>query len=173
MPRVWTPLKAICAALAFVLLMAAFTTSEGRAQSSGSEVITEEEAEAFFRTWVGMIDANTPVEEYLKYLPDGDFEQWSYTNAEIKNVAELRAYFEAAWGTIKQNSNDILSIETADGEEGRVEVIANVDWTAVTADDHTIQMPLTYRVTVGRGASSNDVEGRHPKIFKYAIRPTQ
>ncbi|MEM1390936.1 MAG: hypothetical protein AAGG45_07625, partial [Pseudomonadota bacterium] len=52
--------------------------------------LSEADAEAFFRQWLAMIDANTPLDAYLKYLPDGEFEQWSYTNAEIKNISELR-----------------------------------------------------------------------------------
>ncbi|MEM8537346.1 MAG: hypothetical protein AAGF56_05730, partial [Pseudomonadota bacterium] len=127
----------------------------------------------FFRTWVGLIDANAPVDAYLKYLPDGEFERWSYTNAEIRNVDELRAYFEAAWGTIKQNTNNVTNIDTFKEPNGRVRIVADVDWTAVTADGQTINMPLVYTVTVGVGASSNDVEGAHPKIFSYMVRSAE
>ncbi|MEM9967604.1 MAG: hypothetical protein AAF755_05835 [Pseudomonadota bacterium] len=166
-------LKTTCTALAIALTVGAAAISEIRAQTREPAAITEAAAEAFFRTWLGMIDAKAPVEQYLKYLPDGEFEQWSYTNAEIKNVAELRAYVEAAWGSIKQNTNVVKRIETVTEESGRVRIVADVDWTAVTADDQTINMPLTYTLTVGSGASSNDAEGAHPKILRYAIRPAQ
>lgn len=138
-----------------------------------SRPMREQDAEIFFRQWLAMIDAKAPLDDYLKYLPDGEFEQWSYTNAEIKNVEELRAYFEANWGAIKQNTNTVRTLKTNQLESGRIEIIAYVDWTAITAEDQTISMPLTYTLTVGPGASSDDPDGVHPKIYRYAIRRSE
>lgn len=172
MPTSSVLLKAACSAVLAAPLLANSLTPESRTQLATASPLPKEEAEAFFHTWLAMIDANSAVEDYLKYLPDGEFEQWSYTNAEIKNVAELRAYFEASWGTIRKNTNVVESIETSEGENGRVDIKAQVDWTAVTADDQTINMPLTYTLAVGRGSSSADPEGQYPKIYRYAIRPS-
>lgn len=135
-----------------------------------NRALSQADAEAFFRQWLAMIDANTPLDAYLKYLPDGEFEQWSYTNAEIKNISELRAYFTATWGSIKQNRNVIETLTTQPVENGRTKIVAEVDWTATTGDDQTLNVPLIYMLTVGPGASSNDPDGQYPKIYRYAIR---
>ncbi|MBL4906416.1 MAG: hypothetical protein JKX94_03115 [Sneathiella sp.] len=127
-------------------------------------------SEKFMRTWLSMIDTNAPPVEYLKFLPDGDFEQWSYPNAEIKNVEHLKAYFKKTWGMIKQNKNTITDLDVKAEENGRYKITTNVNWTAITAAGDKLSSPLMYTVTIGSGTSQMDPNGEHPKVFRYQIK---
>ena len=52
-------------------------------------MLSAEDATQFAHEWFALLDRLAPLDEYLKYLPDGDFEQWSYPEAEIKDLEHL------------------------------------------------------------------------------------
>jgi hypothetical protein len=158
-------LKNICLVLC-TLALTTIAITTANAQS-----LSEEKAATFMRTWLNMIDTNAAPSEYLKYLPEGDFEQWSYPNADIKNVDHLKSYFQKTWGMIKKNTNKITNIETEKLPGGRVQILTNVNWTALTADGKTLNRDLKYTVTVGEGQTAMDPKGQFVKVFRYKIRP--
>jgi len=159
------------AALAFAILLLSSQIPALAAGKTMSDKLSAAKAETFMRTWLTMIDTNAPVEDYLKFLPDGDFEQWSYPNAEIKDVAHLKTYFQKAWGMIKQNTNKVQDLDVDKLDNGRFKIVTNVAWTAVTAAEKTLASDLQYVVTVGSGTSAADPQGEHPKIYRYKITP--
>jgi hypothetical protein len=132
----------------------------------------ESDAEAFFKRWLAMLDALVPIDEYFKFLPDGDFEQWSYPDVEIHNANELAAFYQKTWGTIARQTNTIKSLSVARAPEGRFAVEATVDWEAATATGQTMARSLRYSMTVGTGSSAADSLAQHPKVFRYKIERT-
>jgi hypothetical protein len=128
-----------------------------------------EQAEAFLRQWLEMIDNGAPPAEFFKYLPDGDFEQWSYPDAEIKNLEHLQTYFSAQWGALRGNRNTVTRISAQAEPNNRFGVVADVDWEAETTAGDTIKRPLTYALVLGSGTSSRDPAGQFAKIYRYKI----
>ncbi|MEH6404198.1 MAG: hypothetical protein V7750_12545 [Sneathiella sp.] len=159
------------AAAAFSILLLSSQIPALAAGKSMTDNLSAAKAETFMRTWLNMIDTNASPDEYLKFLPDGDFEQWSYPNAEIKDVAHLKAYFQQTWGMIKQNTNKVQNLDVDTLENGRFKIVTNVAWTAITAAKKTLASNLQYIVTVGSGTSAADPKGEYPKIFRYKITP--
>lgn len=159
------------AAVISVLFLSFQTPANAAGDKSVAPDLSATTAETFMRTWLTMIDTNAPLDDYLKFLPDGDFEQWSYPNAEIKDVAHLKSYFQQTWGMIKQNTNKVQNVDVDVLENGRFKVVTNVAWTAVTATEKTLASDLRYTVTVGSGTSTADPKGEYPKIYRYQIKP--
>lgn len=136
-------------------------------------MIDNPRAEAFARTWLSLLDTLAPLDAYLKYLPDGDFEQWSYPEVEIKNVAHLAAFFEKTWGMIQSQSNQITGLSSVELPDGRVQVEVDVNWSATTSGGQVLARPLHYSLTIGAGASSGDTAGAHPKVHRYRMTRPQ
>ena len=137
--------------------------------SDGDQKLTEENVDAFFRNWLKMLDDNAPVEDFYKYLVDGDFEEWSYPGVEIKNRQELETYFKTAWGTIAKQQNKVESLDIADQGNGRFQVVSTVSWSAVTKDGTDVAAKLQFTVTVGSGTSKADPDGKYPKVLRYKM----
>ena len=127
------------------------------------------DAENFLRRWLGMIDANEPSYVFFKFMTDGPFEEWSYPDAEIRDIEHLKMFFEKTWGAFKRNRNVVMRIESQPEEKGRFRATADVDWEATMGTDQEIRRALRYSLVVGNGTSSRDPEGRHPKIFRYKV----
>ena len=155
--------------LAFGGSLQTVAADQSTSNISKNQQMTEMSAEAFMRNWLMMIDTNAPLNEYLKYLPDGDFEQWSYPNAEIKNVEHLKQYFQKTWGMITKNTNKINKLDAVKVGGNRYEIVANVHWKGDINEGKSITRDLLYTLTVGQGKSSTDPEGQYPKIYKYKI----
>jgi hypothetical protein len=132
-------------------------------------VPTEENVDAFFHNWLKMLDDNAPVEDFYKYLVDGDFEQWSYPGVEIKNRQELESYFKTAWGAIAKQQNKVESLDVADQGNGRFQVVSTVSWSAVSKDGTDVAAKLQFTVTVGSGTSQADPDGKYPKVLRYKM----
>jgi hypothetical protein len=128
-----------------------------------------EQAEAFLRQWLAMIDNGAPPAEFFKYLPDGAFEEWSYPDAEIRDLDHLQSYFKDQWGLLRSNRNIVTRISAAAEPGHRFRVVADVDWQAETTAGDTIRRPLTYALVLGTGTSSRDPAGQFPKIRRYKI----
>lgn len=158
-------IKACCASVAALVLSFQMAT-----HSFAAEQLSAASSEGFMRQWLSMIDTNAPPVDFLKYLPDGEFEQWSYPNAEIKDVDHLKAYFKKTWGMIKKNSNEVKDLVVTPQEGGRFKIDAIVDWTAITAAGDKLSSPLLYTVTIGSGASAMDPDGNYPKVYRYQIK---
>jgi hypothetical protein len=128
-----------------------------------------QDAEEFVRQWLTMLDTKAPVEAFLKYLPDGDFEQWSYPEIEIKNVEHLKAFFAQAWGMIKQQTNAVTRLNANAVAGGRFQVEADAQWSATTVQGQSLSRALHYSLTVGPGASTHDPSGVYPKVYRYKM----
>jgi hypothetical protein len=169
------PMKTwMVAVLAGALAVTAVGCADDESQS-GADVsaadrkLTEENVDAFFRNWLKMLDENAPVEEFYKYLVDGDFEEWSYPGVEIKNRQELEAYFNAAWGTIERQENKVESLDVTDQGNGTFQIVSKVDWSATTKDGKAVASRLQFTVTVGSGTSQADPDGKYPKVLRYKM----
>ena len=136
-------------------------------------MLSIEDAKRFARDWLALLDGLAPVEEYLKYLPDGEFEQWSYPEVEIKNVEQLKAFFAKSWGMVQSQSNSITSLSASPGAEGRVELDIVVNWQATLAQGQQLSRPLRYRMTIGEGACVADPKGDFPKVYRYSMTRPQ
>lgn len=133
-----------------------------------------DDAKQFARDWLALLDRLAPVEDYLKYLPDGDFEQWSYPEVDIRNVEHLKAFFAKTWGMVTSQSNSITSLNASPDADGRVVLDILVDWHATLAQGQQVSRPLRYRMTVGEGACAADPNGAFPKVYRYSMtRPAQ
>ncbi|MDI9408830.1 MAG: hypothetical protein QM523_06255 [Candidatus Pacebacteria bacterium] len=128
-----------------------------------------EKAEQLARDFLALLNRNAPVEDYLKYLPDGDFEQWSYPEVEIKNLEHLKGFFAQTWGMIKSQNNEITTITSRELESGRIELEVSVNWSAETATGQKFARPLHYQMTIMDGSSSGDPVGQFPKIMRYKM----
>ena len=128
-----------------------------------------QEAEQFVRQWLAMLDAKAPVEAFLKYLPDGDFEQWSYPEIEIRNVEHLKAFFAQAWGMIQQQTNAVTRLDASAIEGGRFQVETDAQWSATTVQGQSMARALHYSMTVGPGSSAHDPSGAYPKVYRYKM----
>jgi|GEM_PF-4366173 len=165
----FSTLKHAAAAIAIVLLSS--QNPALAAEKSMPNELSAKKAETFMRTWLNMIDTNAPLDDYLKFLPDGEFEQWSYPNAEIQDVAHLKSYFQKTWGMIKQNTNKVQDLDVNKLNNGRFKIVTNVAWTAITTAEKTLASDLQYILTVGPGTSAADPKGEYPKIYRYKITP--
>ena len=132
-------------------------------------MLSIEDAKQFARDWLTLLDGLAPVEQYLKYLPDGDFEQWSYPEVEIKNVEHLKSFFAQTWGMVKSQSNSIVSLTASPGARGRVDLDILVNWQATLAQGQQVSRPLRYRMTIGEGACVADPSGGFPKVYRYSM----
>jgi hypothetical protein len=124
---------------------------------------------AFALTWLGLLDSLAPVQSYLPYLPDGDFEQWSYPEAEIKNTEQLKLFFAKSWGMITSQSNQITKLTVSPLQDGRSQIEIDVNWSATTANGQSFARPLHYSLTVGPGSSAADPAGVYLKVFRYQM----
>lgn len=137
-------------------------------------MLSEQDATQFARDWLGLLDRLAPLDDYLKFLPDGDFEQWSYPEVEIKDVGHLKAFFDQTWGLITSQSNAITSLAVTPVPNGRFELAIDVDWRATTAQGQVFSRPLHYRITLGQGACAADPGGAFPKVYRYKMtRPSK
>ncbi|MEH6474284.1 MAG: hypothetical protein V7727_01290 [Sneathiella sp.] len=159
----------IILSVAFGVSLQSAAADQSSTKISKENPMSEASAEAFMRNWLTMIDTNAPLNEYLKYLPDGDFEQWSYPNAEIKNVKHLQQYFQKTWGMVKKNTNKINDLDATKIKGDRYQILTNVHWRGDIADGKSITKDLLYTLTVGEGTSAADPKGQYPKIYKYKI----
>jgi len=132
-------------------------------------MLSLEDAKQFAHDWLALLDNLAPVEEYLKYLPDGEFEQWSYPEVEIKNVEHLKAFFAQTWGMVKSQSNSITSLTASPDGQGRVVLDILVNWQATLAQGQQLSRPLRYQMTIGEGTCSADPSGAFPKVYRYAM----
>ncbi|MDI9334388.1 MAG: hypothetical protein QM533_08410 [Cytophagales bacterium] len=128
-----------------------------------------QDPETFARTWLGLLDSLAPVESFLRYLPDGDFEQWSYPDVEIKNTEHLKQFFTKTWGMVKSQSNQITQLTVSPLGNGRSQIEIDVKWSATTAQGQSFSRPLHYSLTVGRGSSLADPAGVELKVFRYKM----
>lgn len=136
-------------------------------------MLSLEDAKRFAHDWLSLLDRLAPVEDYLKYLPDGDFEQWSYPEIEIKDAKHLEAFFAKSWGMVTSQSNTITSLVASPSAQGRVDLDILVDWQATLANGQTMSRPLRYRMSVGEGACVADPAGAFPKVHRYAMTRPQ
>ena len=132
-------------------------------------MLSADNATQFAREWLALLDRLAPLDEYLKYLPDGDFEQWSYPEAEIKDLEHLQLFFSKTWGMIKSQTNTIKSLSALPTAGDRFRLEIDVDWAATLAQGQQVSRPLRYSITIGQGVSSSDPSGRFPKIHRYAM----
>jgi hypothetical protein len=132
-------------------------------------MISGTSAEQFARDWLALLDKLAPVEEYLKFLPDGKFEQWSYPEVEIRDVEQLKAFFGKTWGMIQSQTNTIRAISATPIANERFQLEIDVDWEATLAQGQRMSRPLHYSMTIGRGVSAGDPNGSFPKVYRYAM----
>jgi len=132
-------------------------------------MISTTSAEQFARDWLALLDQLAPVEEYLKFLPDGNFEQWSYPEVEIRDVEHLKSFFSQTWGMIQSQTNTIRAISASPMADNRFQLEIDVDWEATLAQGQKMSRPLHYSLTIGPGVSSGDPSGSFPKVYRYAM----
>jgi hypothetical protein len=136
-------------------------------------MISGTSAEQFAHDWLALLDKLASIDEYLKYLPDGSFEQWSYPEVEIRDVEHLKAFFGKTWGMIQSQTNTIRAISASPISNDRFQLEIDVDWEATLAQGQKLSRPLHYSMTIGPGVSSGDPAGSFPKVYRYAMtRPT-
>lgn len=137
---------------------------------ASNPTVTTEVAERFLRHWLHLIDSGAAPSSFLPYLVDGPFEEWSYPGGvSIADRAGLEAYFQATWGTIREQHNHVEALDIADAGDGSFLIVARVLWTATTADEQRFSMPLRYTILVGSGRCAADPEGHHPKVRRYRV----
>jgi hypothetical protein len=132
-------------------------------------MLTITSAKQFAHDWLELLDKLAPVDEYLKFLPDGNFEQWSYPEVEIRDLEHLKAFFGKTWGMIQSQTNTIKAISASPVANDRIELEIDVDWQATLAQGQQVARPLHYSMTIGQGASSGDPSGSFPKVYRYAM----
>lgn len=119
--------------------------------------------------FLALLDRNAAVADYLKYLPDGDFEQWSYPEIEIKNIDHLKQFFAQAWGMIKTQKNEVTNLVASEIGQGRVQVDVDVNWSAETAAGQKLSRSLHYCLVIADGVAAGDPTGAYPKIMRYKM----
>lgn len=134
-----------------------------------ADSMSPQDAQAFARQWLAMLDSLAPIDDYLKFLPEGDFEQWSYPDVDIRNADELKSFYQKTWGAIAKQSNTIRALTSQPAPGGRQQVDVDVHWQATTAAGASFGRDLHYTMVVGSGACAHDPSGAHPKVYRYKI----
>ena len=137
------------------------------------KALDETAAEHFLRHWLHLIDSGAAPTSFYPFLVDGPFEEWSYPGGiSLADRAALEAYFQATWGAIREQQNQVEALDVSDRGDGTFQVVARALWTATTGDGQRMVMPLTYTIVLGAGSSVADPDGQHPKVRRYRVEVT-